>query len=392
MSGTIEFWDVGIMKVWDLSKNTFGSGKIEKLFALEAGESIGNPSYSKNTQNIIAFDYFTEDEPKTYYQIGIDTDKNGDDPSYFDTIFENNDVGYPGYSRLDDRMLFNTLNGKQQDVNVISMNRNKISPVGSAKLFLPDASWAVWYAQGARSTSTTKTDQTINFGTIPDKNIGESFAVAASANSGLMVLFTADGGDISVSGNTVRVGTTAGKARVKATQAGNTQFNTVTSTQTFCIIPAAPRITLTGGNLVVSGGKNYQWFVGGNPVGGQTTTITLRPDLNGVYTVKAITDDGCASAASNGIENKIAVLATELEDGIKILLYPNPTADELRIDLPVGVLFQEANFFTTNGKNVGNFDKLSSDNALNISHLPKGLLAIKIKTSKGEVVKKIIRE
>ena len=391
LSGTIKFWDVGFIKAWDITKNTIGSGKIEKLFTdLESGESIGNPSFSKNSQDVIAFDYFTEDEPDIYYQIAIDLSKTGDDA--IDGINENNDVGYPGYSRLDDKMLYNTLNGKQQDVNIIGIDKNKISPSGKPKQFLPDASWAVWYAQGTRSTTTTKTDQTINFGTIADKNIGESFTVSASTNSNLAVAFSVGSGDISISGNTVKVGANAGKASIKATQAGNSQFNAASTTQTFCIIPAAPRITLSGGNYVITGGKNFQWYVAGNPVGGQTTAITLKPDLNGVYTVKSITDDGCFSAASNSIENKIAVLANEPNENIKVVIFPNPTADELRIELPTGAIFKEANFYSTTGKNTRSFDKLSNNNSLNIRELPKGLYSVKIETSQGNIVRKVIRE
>jgi bacillolysin len=391
LAGTIKFWDVGFIKAWDITKNTIGSGKIEKLFTdLEAGESIGNPSFSKNSQDVIAFDYFTEDEPDIYYQIAIDLSKTGDDA--IDGINENNDVGYPGYSRLDDKMLYNTLNGKQQDVNIIGIDKNKISPSGKPKQFLPDASWAVWYAQGTRSTTTTKTDQTINFGTIADKNIGESFTVSASTNSNLAVAFSVGSGDISISGNTVKVGANAGKASIKATQAGNTQFNAATTTQTFCIIPAAPRITLSGGNYMITGGKNFQWYVAGNPVGGQTTATTLKPDLNGVYTVKSITDDGCFSAASNSIENKIVVLANEPNENIKVIIFPNPTADELRIELPMGAVFKEVNFYSTSGKKAMSFDRLSNNNSLNIRELPKGIYSVKIETSQGYIVRKVIRE
>jgi len=391
LSGTIEFWDVGFIKAWDLTKNTIGSGKIEKLFTdLEAGESIGNPSFSKNSQDVIAFDYFTEDEPDIYYQIAIDLSKTGDDA--IDGINENNDIGYPGYSRLDDKMLYNTLNGKQQDVNIIGIDKNKISPSGTAKQFLPDASWAVWYAQGTRSTTTTKTDQTINFGSIADKNIGESFTISASTNSNLAITFSVGSGDISINGNTVKVGVNAGKASIKATQAGNSQFNVATTTQTFCIIPAAPRITLSGGNYVITGGKKFQWYVAGNPVGGQTTSTTLKPDLNGVYTVKAVTDDGCFSTASNSIENKMVVLANEPNENIKVIIFPNPTADELRIELPMGAVFKEASFYSTTGKKTKSFDIIPNNNTLNIRELPKGLYSVKIETSQGNIIRKLIRD
>ncbi|WP_394993223.1 M4 family metallopeptidase [Emticicia sp.] len=387
ISGNIEFWDVGMMKAWDLTKKTVGTGKIEKLFTdLEAGESIGNPSFSKNTQNIVAFDYFTEDEPNTYYQIGVDLSNND-----LDAINKNNDIGYPGYSRLDDKMLFNTLNGKQQNVNIINLDKNKISPSGSAKGLFTDASWAVWYAQGARAIP-TKTDQTINFSAISDKNIGEIFTIAATSSSNLVVQFTIDGGDITLNSNKVTVGTTAGKAKIKAFQLGNSQFNTISLTQTFCIIPTAPKIATSGNNLVASGGKNYQWYINGNLVGGQTTSTSIAADLGGTYTVRAITDDGCQSLASNSIAVAAKVLGTELDESIKVGIYPNPTADELRIELPAGIVFKEAKFYSISGSNVMNFDKLSSNNSLNISQLAKGMYSIKIETSRGSVSRKIVRE
>lgn len=388
ISGNIEFWDVGMIKAWDLTKKTFGSGKIEKLFTdLEAGESIGNPSFSKNAQNIIAFDYYTEDEPDTYYQIGVDVDNN--DLDVFNT---NNDIGYPGYSRLDDKILFNTLSGKQQNVSYIGVDKNKISPVGTAKGLFTDASWAVWYAQGSRAIP-TKTDQTINFTTISDKNQGETFNITATSSSNLAVQFTVDGGDISLSGNKVTVGTTAGKAKIKAFQIGNSQFNAISFTQTFCIIPTAPKIVISGNNLVASGGKNYQWYINGNAVGGQTTNSSIAVDVTGGnYTVRAITDDGCQSVASNNIAVAAKVLGTELDESIKVSIYPNPTADELRIELPAGIIFKEAKFYSNSGSNILNFDKLSGNNSLNISQLEKGMYSIKIETSHGSVSRKIVRE
>lgn len=387
ISGDIEFWDVGMIKAWDLTKKTIGTGKIEKLFTdLEAGESIGNPSFSKNTQNIIAFDYFTEDEPDTYYQIGVDIANND-----LDAINANNDIGYPGYSRLDDKLLFNTLNGKEQNVSYIGIDKNKISPVGTVKELFTDASWAVWYAQGARAIP-TKTDQTINFAGISDKNIGESFNVSATSSSNLSVQFTVDGGDITISGNRVTVGNTAGKAKIKAFQLGNSQFNAISLTQTFCIIPAAPRIAVSGNNLVASGGSNFQWYINGNAVGGQTTSTTIAADLGGTYTVRAITDDGCQSLASNSIAVAAKVLGTELDESIKVGIYPNPTADELRIELPTGIAFKEATFYSVSGSTLMTFDKLSSNSSLNISQLAKGMYSIKIETSRGSVARKIVRE
>jgi bacillolysin len=47
-SGTINYWDIGIIKVWNNQSGTFSFGAVEKLFpALPNGISIGNPTSPK---------------------------------------------------------------------------------------------------------------------------------------------------------------------------------------------------------------------------------------------------------------------------------------------------------------------------------------------------------
>jgi len=58
---SITFWDINFIQVWDNTLNTTSDGTITKLFAsLPAQVSIGNPTFSKNSPEIIAFDYVDE--------------------------------------------------------------------------------------------------------------------------------------------------------------------------------------------------------------------------------------------------------------------------------------------------------------------------------------------
>ncbi|HEX8529690.1 MAG TPA: M4 family metallopeptidase, partial [Cytophagales bacterium] len=58
-SDAIDYWDVGIIKVWDSKTNKFGDGTVEKIFAgLPENVSVGNPSFSKNSPFIVAFDRY----------------------------------------------------------------------------------------------------------------------------------------------------------------------------------------------------------------------------------------------------------------------------------------------------------------------------------------------
>jgi hypothetical protein len=69
-----------------------------------------------------------------------------------------------------------------------------------------------------------KANQTISFGTLPNKRFGDPpFKISASASSGLPVIFTASGA-CTISGSTV---TLTGKSvcAIKASQAGNANYN-----------------------------------------------------------------------------------------------------------------------------------------------------------------------
>jgi hypothetical protein len=75
-----------------------------------------------------------------------------------------------------------------------------------------------------RSFAIARANQTIDFAALSDKTYGDGdFGVSASASSGLALSFVAIG-DCTVSGTTVHI-TGAGSCTVKASQAGNTDYN-----------------------------------------------------------------------------------------------------------------------------------------------------------------------
>ncbi len=75
-------------------------------------------------------------------------------------------------------------------------------------------------------TPTGPQDQTINFQAISDKNVNDGpFSVSATASSGLSVSFAIISGPATISGNTITLNGTTGTVRVRASQAGNGQWN-----------------------------------------------------------------------------------------------------------------------------------------------------------------------
>jgi hypothetical protein len=142
----VDFWDVGVIRVWDNASNSWGDGKIEKVFtSLPEGVSIGNPSLSKNSPYIIAFDYFNNSD-NSYAILGTNLET-GETA----TIYENNDLGFPNYSKLDDVVVFGTQYNGDEVVAEIAMQPDKINSTGDAYLLINVAKWPVWYATGDRN-------------------------------------------------------------------------------------------------------------------------------------------------------------------------------------------------------------------------------------------------
>jgi len=88
----------------------------------------------------------------------------------------------------------------------------------------------------------------------------------------------------------------------------------------------------------------------------------------------------------------ISCLTTEVAtitatDGIQI--YPNPVKDELRIESREFRIYK-VEICDLSGKTVCQFDNLR--NEINVSTLPQGIYIVKLKTDKGTVTEKFIKE
>jgi bacillolysin len=144
----ISYWDVGFIKVWDNETQSFGDGSILKLFTqLPENVSVGNPVFSKNSPNIIAFDYFYYDGSTEEYAIYGANLENGE----LSLITENNTLGYPTYSKNDDKVAYTkAINASRDDVYFINVLNDRITPSGQPVFIIDYAKWPVYYAIGER--------------------------------------------------------------------------------------------------------------------------------------------------------------------------------------------------------------------------------------------------
>lgn len=311
----ISYWDVGFIKVWDNKTKDFAKGEIEKLFSnLEEGESVGNPSYAKNSTNIIAFDYFLETDNE-YYVVAADVNT-----GQLKGVYENNTLGFPSYSRLDNRLVFTVeTSSKSENVAMIGVAADKISPSGTVQTLVQNAKWPVWYTQATR-TLPQKTAQTITFNSLSDRFANEpEFALTATASSGLACVFSVRSGPAQLTGNRVKL-TGPGTVTIRASQEGDNQFAAATPIdRTFTVlavlglepdwadalkiypVPAQTQLTVDVPTSVVIEQLNLANVTGATvfqqtvSVRTNRTTIALGTLPKGVYVLTVQTNKGVVS-------------------------------------------------------------------------------------------------
>ncbi len=149
----IDYWDIGFIKVWDNGRDNFGLGGIEKLFStLPEGVSVGNPTFSRNSDYVIAFDLLEEN---VFYAIGANLET-GD----LNELFSNNEgPHYPNFT-MDDNNLFHDLPFLgSYDLGRLGLDNTKINVEnGSETIVLAERRWGVWFANGERDITSSLSD------------------------------------------------------------------------------------------------------------------------------------------------------------------------------------------------------------------------------------------
>lgn len=145
-----DFWDMAILKAWDNSTNDFDAeGQITQIFSnLPEGVSIGNPTFSKNSPSIFAFDFWdTQNNQLQLKAVNLETGDVG-------TIVEDNDIlSYASYSKDDSQIVYSSLDGDGTNwVYRKNLDNNKIEAASNANVteLIPVAEWPLWIAQGNR--------------------------------------------------------------------------------------------------------------------------------------------------------------------------------------------------------------------------------------------------
>lgn len=151
----VEYWDISFLRVYNNARSAFGDGKISKLFGqLPEKTSVGNPTFSKNSPFIIAFDMVVDKggipAQSDYYCLGGNTET-----GKIDTVFFNTELSWPNYSNADDKIIFNaSTNSGTKVVGQVKVTTSKIEGTGAASALISNARLGVWFANGARKLPT----------------------------------------------------------------------------------------------------------------------------------------------------------------------------------------------------------------------------------------------
>ncbi|HEX2957890.1 MAG TPA: M4 family metallopeptidase [Chitinispirillaceae bacterium] len=138
-------YDIGFLRGWDPDSNSFGDGEVSKLFNnLAEGISVGNPTFSKNSPNIIAYENI--DDLTGSISVVTMNMENRKTVTIANVAFP----GYPSYSKKDDKIAYSTINGNDTVVSVVKVKGDKQTVDGSSSIAIRKMKWAVYFAMGSR--------------------------------------------------------------------------------------------------------------------------------------------------------------------------------------------------------------------------------------------------
>jgi Zn-dependent metalloprotease len=138
-------YDIGFLRGWDPDSNSFGDGDVSKLFNnLAEGISVGNPTFSKNSPNIIAYENI--DDMTGSVSVVTMNMENRKTINVAEVAFP----GYPCYSKRDDKIAYSTIDGTDTVISVTKVKSDKQTVDGSPSIGIRKMKWAVYFAMGSR--------------------------------------------------------------------------------------------------------------------------------------------------------------------------------------------------------------------------------------------------
>jgi len=153
--------------------------------------------------------------------------------------------------------------------------------------------------------------------------------------------------------------------------------------------PETPIITLTGNNVLQSDAPNgNQWYYDNGSIAAATGQLYTVTETGTYYSI--VTLSGCSSDTSN----HIYVLVTGMETNqanYSLLVYPNPVADELSIDIGKNHIASTLELINVLGQTVVK-QAFYGQTLVSTQHLPVGIYVVRVENNLGVNMVKIIKK
>jgi hypothetical protein len=186
-----------------------------------------------------------------------------------------------------------------------------------------------------------KAQQTIQVTPVAAKTYGDApFEIAASSSAGLPIVFEIAAGPATVAGTTVTI-TGAGTISIRASQAGNENYESAVVEQIILVNKAAQTISfgaiapkLKNETVTLSANASTGLPVGFSIVAGPATLTghSLKLNDEGLVTIQADQPGNDNYEAAPPVQQTILVLGLDyLKPGIGLIAYPNPTTGPLKV-------------------------------------------------------------
>ena len=233
------------------------------------------------------------------------------------------------------------------------------------------------------SINVSKAQQQITFGALPDKTIGDGpFTLTATVNSTLPVSYSTTSGKVGIASGIVSL-LKPGRVDITANQSGNENYNAAASiSQSFCIKPLRPTITLSGLNtatptLTSSASTGNQWYSGTTQLTGENNNVFVIK-TSGTYKVLVKADD-CLSEFS--LDQNLIITGDIPTTSESLLVYPNPATSILTIDLGNEDGKKEVAIFDLLGRSIFSQHTEGKKTEIDVSEYTRGLYIIKVQTT-----------
>lgn len=115
---------------------------------------------------------------------------------------------------------------------------------------------------------------------------------------------------------------------------------------------------------------------------------------NGSYTVVVTSTAGCASAPSNAVSVTVTSTQTAALAGVSLLVYPNPTPNgslTLKLRGPRATASQLM-VLNSLGQMVHTRTIAAGSASLNLANLVAGVYTFRVKTTRGVLTQRVVRE